>query len=102
MASIAAPITFADLDDPSLPYDYHVPLMSLPLAFGTTLETIPAKTPYLFADAALVEKWRRKLGGEGFKIGICWMGDLTHIKGHNGRFFRSRVSSRCRNCLMCA
>jgi tetratricopeptide (TPR) repeat protein len=85
--SLDAPITFADLDDPSLSYDCHAPLMGLPLVFQTTLETIPAKPAYLSADPVLVEKWRGRLGGNGFKIGICWMGDLAHIKGHNGRFF---------------
>ncbi len=85
--SLDAPITFVGLDDPSLSYDYQVPLMSLPLVFETRVETIPAKTAYLSADAALVEKWRGRLGGNGFKIGICWMGDMAHIKGHNGRFF---------------
>jgi tetratricopeptide (TPR) repeat protein len=85
--SLGVPITFANLDDPSLSYDYHVPLMSLPLVFKTTLETIPAKTAYLSADAALVEKWRGRLSDIGFKVGICWVGDMTHIKGHNGRFF---------------
>jgi tetratricopeptide (TPR) repeat protein len=87
MKSLNAPITFADLDDPSQSYDYHVPLMSMPLLFETTLETIPSKPSYLSADSALVEKWRGRLGGDGFKIGICWMGDMAHIKGHNGRFF---------------
>ncbi len=85
--SLDAPVTFAALDDPSLAYDYQVPLMSLPLVFKTTLKTIPSQTPYLSADAGLVEKWRERLGGGGFKIGICWMGDMAHIKGHNGRFF---------------
>jgi len=80
-------ITFVELDDPSLSYDYHVPMMSLPLIFGTTLATIPAKVPYLAADETLVEKWRARLGGGGFEIGICWSGSLTHIKGHNGRIF---------------
>jgi len=85
--TLDAPIVFAELDDPSLSYDYHVPLMSLPLVFKTTLETIPAKTAYLSADEALVEKWRGRFGTDGLKIGICWMGDMAHIKGHNGRFF---------------
>jgi tetratricopeptide (TPR) repeat protein len=87
VTSLDAPITFVDLDDPSLSYDYHVPTMSLPLVFNTRLETIPAKPAYLSADPARIEKWRARLGGNGFKIGICWMGDMAHIKGHNGRFF---------------
>ncbi len=46
-------------------FDLHCPLLSLPLAFGTRLETIPGKTPYLFADAAGVQKWcARVKGGE--------------------------------------
>src|SRR6202012_4223361 len=59
-------------------FDYHIPSMSLPLLFQTVLETIPASVPYLFADAALVEKWRKRIGGEGFKIGICWQGNSAH------------------------
>ena len=31
-------------------FDYHIPLMSLPLAFGTMVETIPDPGPYLVAD----------------------------------------------------
>jgi tetratricopeptide (TPR) repeat protein len=80
-------ITFVELDDPSLSYDYHVPMMSLPLVFGTALATIPAKVPYIATDKGLVDKWRARLGGSGFKIGICWAGSMTHIKGHNGRVF---------------
>lgn len=80
-------IAFVELDDPSLSYDYHVPMMSLPLVFGTTLATIPADVPYIATDEVLAEKWRARLGRGGFKIGICWAGSMTHIKGHNGRIF---------------
>src|SRR5262249_26660417 len=52
----------------------HAYLMSLPLAFGTTLETIPAEVPYLKAEPARIERWRRVLGEHGFKIGVCWQG----------------------------
>ena len=46
----------------SLPhFDVHAPLLSLPGILGTTLSTIPAQVPYLFADANLVEHWRQKL-----------------------------------------
>ena len=50
--------------------------MSLPGILGTTLSTIPAEVPYLFADANLVKQWRQKLAGLGeFKIGIAWEGN---------------------------
>jgi tetratricopeptide (TPR) repeat protein len=56
-------------------FDYHCALLSLPLAFGTTAAaTIPAETAYLQADAARAEGWRRRLGGAGFKVGVCWQG----------------------------
>lgn len=81
------PLDFVDLDDPRLAYDYHVPIMSLPLAFGTTLETVPAKVPYIFAEDDLMRTWQSRLGPDGFKIGICWAGSLSHLKGHQGRIF---------------
>jgi tetratricopeptide (TPR) repeat protein len=59
---------------PAEPFDYQCPLLSLPLAFGTTLETIPSGAPYLGADPARVAKWRARLGEGGFKIGVAWEG----------------------------
>lgn len=55
-------------------FDHYVPLMSLPLAFHTKLENIPANVPYLHSDAVRVSKWRSVIGVHGFKIGICWQG----------------------------
>jgi tetratricopeptide (TPR) repeat protein len=57
------------------PFDVHAPLLSLPGIVRTTLETIPANVPYLFAEKELVDQWRQRLGGsEGFRIGVNWMG----------------------------
>ena len=56
-------------------FDWYAPLASLPRHFGTTLATVPARVPYLFADAALVERWRRRVApAGGLKIGIVWQG----------------------------
>lgn len=55
-------------------FDYHAPLMSLPLAFRTRLDTVPAPVPYVFAEADRRERWAERLGQGGFKIGICWQG----------------------------
>ena len=30
--------------------------------------------PYLQADPERVERWRQRIGGEGFKVGIAWQG----------------------------
>jgi tetratricopeptide (TPR) repeat protein len=55
--------------------DYYCPLLSLPLAFQTRADTIPATVPYLAADAAAVESWRLRLSAlPGLKIGLNWQG----------------------------
>jgi tetratricopeptide (TPR) repeat protein len=54
---------------------HHIPLMSLPRVFDTTLETIPAQVPYLSARDDLVAKWHDKLAGlPGPRIGFHWQG----------------------------
>lgn len=56
-------------------FDVQMPLLSLPGVFGTTLETIPDRVPYVSADPELVEHWRRELDASSvFKIGIAWHG----------------------------
>ena len=50
-------------------------LMSLPHIMSTTVETIPAKVPYLWANPDAVDVWRRSLGQvTGLKVGLCWAG----------------------------
>ena len=57
-------------------------LMSLPHVVGTTLETIPAATPYLTADPADVAHWRERLAGlAGLRVGLCWAGDRGRSLG---------------------
>ena len=63
---------------PAVELDFYVSLMDLPRIFGTTLETIPAKVPYIHADPAKAEYWRDKLAGPDFKVGIVWAGKSTH------------------------
>lgn len=58
-------------------FDVHCPIMSLPLAFKTTIQTIPARTPYLTVSEELFEKWRSKLIGEEIKVGIGWAGNAN-------------------------
>jgi tetratricopeptide (TPR) repeat protein len=42
-------------------FDYYCPLLSLPLALGTTLETIPAEQQYIKADEELRSAWLARL-----------------------------------------
>ena len=54
-------------------FDYQCPLLSLPLAFNTTISTIPTNYPYLAAHASTLTKWQLKLGEKRKKrIGLVW------------------------------
>jgi hypothetical protein len=70
--------------EPLPPFDCHCPLMSLPRAFGTTLDSIPSTTPYLPAPQDRVAKWRTLLSGDKpLRVGLTWSGSATHRNDHN-------------------
>jgi tetratricopeptide (TPR) repeat protein len=61
------------------PSDFRCPLMSLPLAFGTTLDTIPPPA-LLSAPAERIKAWDERLGPhDRLRVGLTWSGSLTHI-----------------------
>jgi tetratricopeptide (TPR) repeat protein len=65
-------------------YDMWTPMMSLPLAFGTTLETVPNKVPYISADPAKVAAWRERLGETRRpRVGLAWSGRAAHANDRN-------------------
>ena len=60
------------------PFDYHCPLLSLPLAFKTMPDTIPAPPKYLSSDADKVAQWRALLGERTRpRIGLTWSGNAN-------------------------
>jgi tetratricopeptide (TPR) repeat protein len=60
----------------SLPYhDYWTFPMSLPLYFGTTLETVPAKLPYLNVPLECLSRWRGRFSNNLMKVGLVWKGN---------------------------
>ncbi|HEV3426088.1 MAG TPA: tetratricopeptide repeat protein [Paraburkholderia sp.] len=63
--------------------DLQCPLLSLPLALGTTVDTIPARTPYLSVPPTYGRKWRGSIGGHAKrKIGLAWSG---RVQQHENR-----------------
>jgi tetratricopeptide (TPR) repeat protein len=65
-------------------FDVHCPLMSLPLTFSTTIDTIPASVPYLHAPGKRARVWRDRLADMGRpRIGLVWSGKPTHKNDHN-------------------
>jgi tetratricopeptide (TPR) repeat protein len=74
-------------------FDLHDPLLSLPLAFGTTLETIPADVPYIKLDEAAAGRWRERIAGAtGFKVGLVWAGSPQHQNDRNRSISLERLA----------
>jgi tetratricopeptide (TPR) repeat protein len=67
-------VSIIGASDAPAQFDYHVPLLSLPLTLGIP-EAPPTEVPYLFAEPELVATWKARLGGGKFKIGIGWQGN---------------------------
>ena len=65
-------------------FDYHCPLLSLPLAFRTDLGSIPCPRRYLRADREHVAIWRVRLGEPTKpRIGLVWSGNTEHKYDHS-------------------
>jgi tetratricopeptide (TPR) repeat protein len=65
--------------EPLPPFDAHLPLLSAPGVFGTTLENVPWSGPYVRADAERTAQWRRAIAaaapGAALNVGLCWAGN---------------------------
>ena len=60
--------------------DAHIPLLSLPDRFATTMESVPADVPYLAAPVDRTRKWEKTVAmwPGRLKIGIAWRGSPDH------------------------
>jgi Flp pilus assembly protein TadD len=79
-------ISELDLAGPALPvFQVHCPMLSLPRVLKTTAETIPAKIPYIFADAHLSERCRKMMPrADGrLKVGLVWSGRAEYDNDFN-------------------
>jgi len=72
--------------EPRPHFDCHCPLLSLPLAFNTTLATIPHQPAYLVAPPATVERWGASLPTctqrTRRRIGLVWSGRVKARAEH--------------------
>jgi tetratricopeptide (TPR) repeat protein len=55
-------------------FDWHCPLMSLPLVFSTNVHTIPAKVPYLRTQFE-IPSWLKKEKSKNLHVGVVWAGN---------------------------
>jgi FkbM family methyltransferase len=71
-------------DEVPAAFDYHCPLLGLPLAFGTTLDTIPAQQPPLKPDPARAAAWMSRIPARTKpRIGLVWSGRADHRNDRN-------------------
>ena len=59
-------------------FDYHVPLMHLPDIMGTTLDTVPSRTPYIVPREDWIQLALEPTDKP--RIGLCWAGSPIHGK----------------------
>jgi tetratricopeptide (TPR) repeat protein len=72
-------------DDPPPAFDMHCPVGSLPLVFGTRVDTIPSATSYLPSPPqARVQAWEERLGPhDRLRVGLAWSGNASHRNDFN-------------------
>lgn len=81
LISSALPIDLVTSYKDATDFDYQVPLLSLPLAFNTDQNNLPAHTSYLQCDYILRKKWQDLLPKKVLKIGLMWRGlSVPHKK----------------------
>jgi hypothetical protein len=78
MGSLQGPDTVIARGEERPTVDCHCPLLTLPLAFGTDIHSIPGQVPYLRAPDVRVSVWRDKLAGRRTRVGLVWAGNPDH------------------------
>ncbi|MGV3552610.1 tetratricopeptide repeat protein [Rhizobium sp.] len=68
------PLTVIEQGQPPGKFDMQIPMLSLPLALGTTLDTIPAPARFRL-DPKRVTGWKERFAGRGTRIGLIWQGN---------------------------
>ena len=75
--SVAERVIAMDEGVESLEFDVHCPMMSLPRAFGSHLDTIPDRVPYLAVPRSMVSSFAGQLSKGAPKVGVAWAGSRT-------------------------
>jgi len=84
LQSLGHGIAIVGQDEVPRAFDCHCPMMSLPLALHTTLESIPSEPRYLFADGRQSRAWAARLPPRSKpRIGLVWSGSAHHKNDRN-------------------
>lgn len=83
LKTLDGPVEVIVRGSPLPAFDAHCPLLSLPLAFKTVVETIPSEAAYLRADPDRVRQWGAKLGVKKLpRVGLVWSGNKALVDDH--------------------
>lgn len=84
MSDLPGPAQIFRRGEPIPATDFHCPLLSLPFAMRTDLDSVPAKIPYLRPRTPQIARWQAETAGlTGLKVGIVWSGNPNHKNDHN-------------------
>ncbi|WP_133650253.1 tetratricopeptide repeat protein [Paraburkholderia flava] len=90
LATLDSVATLIPHGKPLPAFDFHCPMLSLPLAVATAgwcdAEPLPTSS-YLHADPQLVSQWRERIAvretGKRLRVGLAWSGNPDHTNDHN-------------------
>ena len=85
--------------DPLPEFDAHCPLLSLAPALGITVDTIPARVPYISPPPAKNDAWAAKLGALGRpRVGLAWSGSPALKNDRNRSISLEKFAPLLRVC----
>jgi tetratricopeptide (TPR) repeat protein len=91
MQSLPGVAQVITMGEPMPDFDFQCPILSLPLAFGTILDTIPSQTPYLSASQDKIQAWRDRMSEhDKLRIGLVWAGNPMTGMPNANRIDRER------------
>ena len=70
------------------PYDLHCPMLSMPRAFFTNLETVRSRNAYLAVPEASAARWRleplftKDVASRCLRVGLVWGGNARHVNDY--------------------
>lgn len=72
-------VRMVQVGDPVPEFDIHVDLFSLPAYFGAASGNMP-EPPYLSAEPDVAAKWKERLAGPEFRVGLAWQGNPQYLR----------------------
>ncbi|MCX7077706.1 MAG: hypothetical protein NTZ45_13280, partial [Methylococcales bacterium] len=84
VSTLKGQFTFIEKGKELPDFDYHCPVMSLPHAFKTTVDSIPNQVPYFSVNQTKKQTWQARLGEKSQRrVGFVCSGNSGHKNDHN-------------------